>query len=73
MTSTALITREWNDKTFLFREDGYFNMTKAAQAFGKHLPHFMRSPDTLAFMDELSKAAVSAPLTHITKGRYGST
>ncbi|TWI53827.1 KilA domain-containing protein [Pseudomonas duriflava] len=61
-TSTALITREWNDKTFLFREDGYFNMTKAAKAFGKDLSHFMRSPDILAFMKAFSSAAQFADL-----------
>ena len=28
--TTALITREYNGNVFHFREDGYFNMTKAA-------------------------------------------
>ncbi|MBU1804142.1 MAG: hypothetical protein KKC02_03615 [Gammaproteobacteria bacterium] len=33
--TTALISREYNGNVFHFREDGYFNMTKAAKAFGR--------------------------------------
>ncbi|GEM_PF-786299 len=53
-TSTALITREWNDKTFLFREDGYFNMTKAAKAFGKDVYEYLRLPSTVEYLDALT-------------------
>lgn len=49
-----LITRNYNDLTFTFREDGYFNMTKAAKCFGKTLEHFMRSPSTLEYAAALS-------------------
>lgn len=54
MTSTALITREWNDKTFLFREDGYFNMTKTAKAFGKDVYEYLRLPSTVEYLDALT-------------------
>ena len=50
----ALITKEWDNKTFLFREDGYFNMTKAAQAFGKDVHEFMRLPSTQDYLEALS-------------------
>ncbi|AZD21245.1 hypothetical protein C4K24_1932 [Pseudomonas chlororaphis subsp. aurantiaca] len=71
--ATQLITKDWQGKTFTFREDGYFNMTKAAKEFGKDLPNFKRSPDTIGYCNELSKAAKSALLTIVTKGRYGAT
>lgn len=44
-----IITRDFIGQVFLFREDGYFNMTKAAKVFGKDLSNFMRSPDTLEY------------------------
>ncbi|MCK3850627.1 KilA-N domain-containing protein [Pseudomonas sp. W2Jun17] len=71
--ATQLITKDWQGKTFTFREDGYFNMTKAAKEFGKDLSHFKRSPDTIDYCNELSKAAKSALLTDVSKGRYGAT
>lgn len=52
--TTTLITREHNGNVFHFREDGYFNMTKAAKAFGKDLSNFMRSPETLEDLEALS-------------------
>lgn len=57
--SPALITREHNDAAFSasgaqaegpFREDGYFNMTKAAKHFGKHLHHFWAMSDAREYM-----------------------
>lgn len=50
-----LITRSYNDLTFTFRDDGYFNMTKAAQHFGKSAPEFMRLPSTIEYVDALSR------------------
>lgn len=37
-----------------FREDGWFNMTKAAKAFGKFLPDFHRSTETVEYLEGLS-------------------
>lgn len=53
----ALITRDYNGLTFVFREDGYFNMTKAAKHFGKQLNHFLISPETDAYLDALSSSS----------------
>lgn len=50
-----MLTREHNGHSFTFREDGWFNMTKAAQHFGKKLSHFWDSPDTKGYVDEVSK------------------
>lgn len=72
MTSTALITREWNDKTFLFREDGYFNMTQAAKSFGKRIDNFWTAEGTKDYVDELSKSLNLSELTFATRGRYNS-
>jgi hypothetical protein len=52
--TTQLITRNYNDLTFTFRDDGYFNMTTAAKHFGKELSNFVRSPTTLEYADALS-------------------
>jgi hypothetical protein len=75
--TTTLITKTYQtgsiQTAFSFRQDGWFNMTKAAQAFGKDLSHFMRSPDTLTYIDALSNSANNAELTGASKGRYGGT
>ena len=69
------ITRDYRDMVFQFREDGYFNMTKAAQHFGKDLSNFMRSPDTIDYLDALSNSADSQNKTPVVSkaGRYGGT
>ena len=51
--SQAVITRDYQGMAFQFREDGYFNMTKAAKHFGKDLSNFMRSPDTIEYLEAL--------------------
>lgn len=53
-----------------FREDGWFNMTFAAKAFGKHLPHFLNSPETKEYLAALSSATESVPLDIIPGNRY---
>src|SRR5690606_18517006 len=37
------------------RKDGYFNMTKAAKAFGKRLQHFMENRETQDYIREVSQ------------------
>jgi len=68
-----IITRDFIGQVFLFREDGYFNMTKAAKVFGKDLSNFMRSPDTLKYLDALANALKSTELVRAKAGRYGGT
>lgn len=48
-------------------------MTKAAKHFGKTLENFMRSPETLEYIDALSKAVKNTELKQATQGRYGGT
>ena len=59
--SNQLITKTYNDLTFTFRADGYFNMTKAAQHFGKKLSHFQDSAETTEYLDALSGLTGLAP------------
>lgn len=51
-----LITREYNGQAFLFRQDGYFNMTKAAQAFDKQLVNFWSNQETDAYLVALARS-----------------
>ncbi len=53
MTTTA-ITLTHQGRSFQFRQDGWFNMTTAAQSFGKRLQDFMDNADTRQYMGELS-------------------
>lgn len=50
-----LITKTFNNAPFVFRDDGWFNMTKAAQHFGKRLDNFMAAPDTKEYVAELGR------------------
>lgn len=68
-----IITRDFIGQVFLFREDGYFNMTKAAKVFRKDLSNFMRSPDTLEYLDALANTLKSTELVQAKAGRYGGT
>lgn len=51
-----------------FREDGYFNMTKAAKHFGKRLDNFLSSTDTRAYMDALSLAFRDKEIVEVRRG-----
>jgi len=56
-TTTALITKTYeNGAVFTFREDGWFNMTKAAKHFGKVASHFLELPSTREYVRALSDA-----------------
>lgn len=71
--SKLIINREYEGKIFLFREDGYFNMTIAAKKFGKDLSNFIRSPATLEYLDVLINSGNSTELIQAKAGRYGGT
>lgn len=70
---TQLITKEYQGMSFVFREDGYFNMTKAAQSFGKFLPDFLRSTSVIEYMDALSKTGNFPDLIETRRGNGGGT
>jgi len=68
----TLIIREYNGNVFHFREDGYFNMTKAAKAFGKEAKEFLRLPTTVEYVAALEKVGIS-PVYEARQGRNGGT
>ncbi len=70
---SQVITRDYQGHVFQFREDGYFNMTKAAKVFGKDLSNFMRSPEAADYIDALSKTVESTELVEAQRGRNGGT
>lgn len=59
--TTALITREYNGNVFHFREDGYFNMTKAAKAFGKDVKDFWLNDSTKQYMESVAETPRTFP------------
>lgn len=63
-----IITRDFIGQVFLFREDGYFNMTKAAKVFGKDLSNFMRSPETLEYLEALSVNFTDKEIVKVQRG-----
>lgn len=68
-----IITRDYNGQVFQFRADGYFNMTKAAQAFGKDLQVFMRRDDTVEYVDALSQTVPDTDCPIVQAYRGGRT
>lgn len=59
---------EYQGHTFTFREDGYFNMTKAAKHFGKDLSNFMRSSDTQDYIGALSVHFTDKGMVEVQRG-----
>lgn len=51
-----LLEREYNGFKFIFRQDAYFNMTKAAKHFGKRLDHFLFNKETEEYISALEQA-----------------
>lgn len=66
--TNQLITKQWNAKTLTFREDGYFNMTKAAKQFGKRLDSFMKSPETKEYVEALKPTIRGTDPIHAIRG-----
>ena len=71
--TTQLITRNYNNLTFTFRADGYFNMTKAAKHFGKRLDSFMKSPDTPVYIAALDSIHTNRGICETSRGNGGGT
>lgn len=64
---TQLLEREYNGFKFMFREDAYFNMTRAAKYFGKRLDHFLFSEDTKEYISALEQALSSNPRNSVIR------
>jgi hypothetical protein len=81
LTKTYAPAGTLNGHTLTFREDGWFNMTKAAKAFGKPLGNFWVAKDTRAYLEEVTRleapslksSEAPTPLFFANKGRNPGT
>lgn len=71
------ITKDFNGLPIVFREDGYINMTKAAEQFpGKRIDNFWANEETRQYiqaMDDFLIPSISSELIQSKKGRHGGT
>lgn len=69
----AVVTHEFEGKAFQFRADGWFNMTKAAQHFGKRVDHFLANAETKAYIAALAQIPGMSGINPIQtqRGRHG--
>lgn len=70
---SQLITRAYAGKTFLFREDGYINMTKTAKEFGKRIDDFLVNKATTEYMEALANTGNVRDLLKTKRGHNGGT
>ena len=79
MTKTTktnnIITRGYEGMRFHFREDGYFNMTKAAKEFNKDVKEFWLNQSTDDYVEALGKTLGLSPefIKQAAMGRNGGT
>lgn len=71
--TASLITRDYNGLSFTFREDGWFNMTAAAQAFGRRLDNFWILPTTAEYLGALRESLKISELSTTKRGHRGGT
>lgn len=65
---TPLITKQFNGTPFVFREDGWFNMTKAAALHGKRPIDFLRLPATLEYIEALCEISTHKEFHFAVRG-----
>ena len=70
---SQLITREYRGNTFVFREDGYINMTKTAKEFGKRIDDFLVNKATTEYMEALANTGNVRDLLKTKRGHNGGT
>lgn len=74
-SAPGLHTRNFNGTPFVFREDGWFNMTKAAKAFDRKLSNFWAAPETSEYILALGQLPgfQGVKFVETSQGRYGCT
>lgn len=70
--STQLITRQFEGKTFTFREDGYFNMTKAAKEYGKRVNDFLSLPSSKEYIEALAASTGKSGISELVRIQRGN-
>ncbi|EBE4813829.1 KilA-N domain-containing protein, partial [Salmonella enterica] len=78
-----IIPMNYDDRSFPFASDCWFNATVAAKHHGRKVTEWLRLPSTKEYMAELCqelgiegfnyKGGIFPPLVRIEKGRYGGT
>lgn len=78
-----IIPMNYDDRSFPFASDCWFNATIAAKHHGRKVTEWLRLPSTKEYMAELCqelgiegfnfKGGIFPPLVRIEKGRYGGT
>ena len=67
-----LIKADFDGQVMQFNSDSWFNATIAADAFGKDLSNWVRSPETIEYIQELNSVE-STDFIITKKGRNGGT
>nr|WP_199067788.1 KilA-N domain-containing protein [Chromobacterium sp. ASV5] len=68
-----VLAKSFNGVAFEFREDGYFNMTKAAKAYGKDLSNFWKGADVKPYVEALGRYVESTEHLVQAQGGYHRT
>jgi hypothetical protein len=68
----GVLTKDFNGHALTFREDGWFNMTKAASSYGRRIQDFFRLVPTVEYLEAMEKVGISHLYTS-APGRHGGT
>jgi len=72
--ANMIVLADYEGKVIPFRDDGWFNMTKAAKHFGKRVDNFFANDETVKYIAALQKLpGMSGSLVATTVGRSGGT
>lgn len=73
--ASMIVLADYEGKVIPFRDDGWFNMTKVANQFGKRLQDFLDNKETKKYMVALARAihANERDLIQARRGRQGGT
>lgn len=66
------IVKSYNDVSVRFNEEGWLNATHLAEKYGRDLSHWVRSQETVTYINAL-KSAKNAEYIETRRGRTGGT
>ena len=67
--SGALITAEYEGKSYSFRADGWFNATEAAKRYGNDVHEWVRLPETKRYLAALERTYGKIPYVETSRAR----
>lgn len=65
---SALITAEYQGKSYSFRADGWFNATEAAKRYGKRPGDWLDLPDTQKYLEAVQRRYGKIPYVETRRG-----